>query len=122
MQCTQACAPNDAACNQTCLSNNSSAISEAALLNDCAATSCNGMCAGAAALDGCSKCLFTSCSGAMNTCVANAECAAILTCAQGCDPSDSFCQFSCYSDHPDGQSAADDVTNCLQNSCSGQCG
>lgn len=121
VQCTQGCAPGDAACNQNCLTNNSSAISEAALLNDCAAANC-ASCPGTAALDGCSKCLFTSCSGAMNACLANVECGAILTCAQGCDPADAFCQFSCYSDHPDGQSAADDVTSCLQNSCSGQCG
>ncbi len=121
MQCTQGCAANDTVCNQTCLANNEGAISEAALLNDCGGSTCALDCPDSTALDICTKCLFTNCSTAMNACLSNPECSALVQCAQDCF-GDAFCQLGCYDDHPDGQNDADAVTSCLQNSCSGQCG
>ena len=119
VQCSQGCA-GDAACNQGCFTNNQAGISEAALLGDCAATNC-AACPGTAALEPCTKCLFGACPAVMNKCLANAECAALIACAQDC-AGDAICQFGCYTDHPDGQSDADGVSTCVQDSCSGQCG
>lgn len=119
VSCSQGCA-GDPACNQGCFTNNQNGISEAALVNDCAATNC-AMCPGTAALDPCSKCLFGACPDALSKCLANSECAALVTCAQGCG-GDAFCQLGCYDDHPAGQNDADAVSSCAQDSCPGQCG
>lgn len=119
VSCTQQCA-GDPSCNQGCFTNNQAGIPEAALVNDCAATSCP-MCPGTAQLDPCSKCLFGACPDALGKCLANAECAALVTCAQGCG-GDLFCQLDCYDAHPAGQNDADAVSTCAQDSCSGQCG
>jgi len=121
--CTQACAPGDAACNQACFTNNQNGISEAALVNDCGATQCGASCPGTTALDGCSLCLFQSCSAQMNACFGSADCNAIVTCVQGCG-GDFFCQGDCYNDpaHQAGQGLVDNLNSCLQDKCSGQCG
>src|SRR5438874_9062753 len=40
--CAQKCSPNDMQCAQTCLTQNEAGISDAFLVDDCAASSCGG--------------------------------------------------------------------------------
>lgn len=118
--CTQGCAAGDDGCAQACLTNNQAGISAAALVSDCAATSCPS-CPGVAALGPCEKCLFTSCSAQMNKCLANEECGALIQCAQDCAPGDDTCLAFCAFEHSGGTDDGQAVSDCLGASCGGQC-
>lgn len=120
--CAQGCAPNDTACSQACLTANESAISKAALLSDCAAISCSGLCPGATQLVPCEKCAAQSCEAQLNACVANPECTALVECVLACPQGDDFCAGGCYFDHSDGQDDATALQDCTSNACPGQCG
>ena len=123
--CIEACpdGPSGDACRQTCLSNNPDGISAGGLLVHCAATVCGtggaGACEGYAPLDPCQLCLFEQCASDMNSCLANADCAAILACVASCtsDP----CREACPGMHPGGIFLAASVGSCLDRSCSAQC-
>lgn len=119
LKCTSACA-GDAACVQGCFTSHPSAISEALLLGDCAAAQCPAACPKAEALSPCQACSFTKCPNAANTCLANAECQALLACAKPCN-GDQTCIESCGAAHPSGYMDAQALSFCVKNNCSSVC-
>ncbi len=120
--CFNACPAADLACQQTCMTAHPDNISLSFILGSCSATSCAAECPGTQVLDPCTNCLFTSCDDAMNNCIADPECSAILQCAQSCAASDSACVIACGMQHPSGQSGAFAVQACANQSCSAECG
>ena len=117
--CLAKCAPNDEPCDQLCWTAHPSAISEGALLLDCAATTCSKGCPGYAPLGKCLVCVYTACQPEMNTCIAKPECTQLLACVAACKTPD--CETSCYQQHPGGSADAGPVANCLQAHCSAEC-
>jgi hypothetical protein len=119
-QCAIGCTPGDMECEQPCWTQNPGGISDGALVTHCAATFCQSECPGYAPLDECQLCLFSSCSAAMNTCVANPDCNALLFCLADCTAPG--CENQCYAAHPGGLADAGPVGTCLQQACAGPCG
>jgi len=118
-QCLGKCANGDVACKQPCWTAHPSAISEGALLLDCAGTTCTKGCPGYAPIGACLVCLYTSCQPEMNTCISNPDCTQLLTCVVACTtPS---CETSCYQQYPKGAAGAGPVANCLQGHCASAC-
>jgi hypothetical protein len=121
VKCLQPCAAGDMNCQQMCFSSNMGAISEASLLDSCAAMSCASQCPGTTALGPCDVCLFEKCAPQMNTCIADPDCASILYCVEMCSPNDCGCELNCYENScsTQAQNEVMDVDNCLMSSCSG---
>lgn len=118
--CTQGCGANNANCTQGCFTNNEPAIAQGALLDDCAANACNSMCNNSlTALTACEKCLFTSCSQQIDTCLANPDCNQLVQCAEACN-GDLLCEGDCENQYPNGSDDANNLSDCQMNSC-GQC-
>jgi hypothetical protein len=55
----------------------------------------------------------------MNVCVADAQCGALLLCAEACEDVD--CVVGCYGLYPQGATLADQVRDCLGNFCVADC-
>src|SRR5262249_30022685 len=111
------CKQGNTTCSQNCLMSNKDGISEAALLNGCAAKECASDCPGAATITPCEQCLFESCSSEMNKCLADTTCSKFLQCAAKCTgPNAMSCLLSCG---PTGNGIA--VGQCEQKSCQSQC-
>lgn len=112
-------------CTQDCATMYSGGVSDAALLGGCSDQNCAADCPPSGIpIDPCSECLFTNCSNEMNACFANAECAAILECAQACpvtDPGNPNCPQDCALAHPGGLQQALAVLNCSDMNCAMQC-
>ena len=119
--CAQTCAPGDTGCAQNCLTQNQAGISDALLLGNCAAGGCAADCPTATVLSPCESCAFTNCEQQMNTCLANAECTALIECVQGCSDGDDICLAGCAIEHGDGQNDAEAVQNCVASPCP-ECG
>jgi hypothetical protein len=121
--CAVECAQNDTACLQACNSAYPNGISDAVLLNDCAATSCPSECADFALyeLNACQTCLYDSCAPAMNGCLSVPDCAGLLFCLDGC-AGDGMCENGCYATYPGGVEAAVPVGSCSMQSCAAECG
>ena len=121
--CLQNCMPGDDACSQDCLSQHPDGISDALLLGDCTAASCPVECPGAGEeLTPCVECLLTSCSTEMNTCFADPDCLALVTCAQNCPQDDQVCLQTCAMNNPGGIGEAQAVFGCADDQCNmGQC-
>jgi hypothetical protein len=117
--CIAGCGANDAACKQGCWTDHEGGISDGALLVHCAGTTCAEACPGAEPLAPCGVCLYGNCPAVMNTCIANAECVALLACLAQC-PS-TGCENQCYANHPDGLADAADVGECAQAECAAEC-
>ena len=115
-QCNAACNIADAGCFQACWALYPEGISDGAVLTDCAATTCNDECGGLfTPLNDCQLCLYGECSDAMNTCVANPQCFALLACLDTCD--DVGCENTCYAVYPDGLADSGPVGQCAQDAC-----
>jgi hypothetical protein len=121
MACAAECGSGDMGCHQDCLTNNADGISDALLLGDCAATTCDASCSFGTALGPCRTCLFSECKTAMNACFANPECTALIQCFQECSPGDMGCGQNCLAEHADGAVDAEAVRVCRQESCSRPC-
>ena len=121
--CVIDCAPDDAMCLQACNTAYPDGITDAVLLNDCAATSCPQECAAfnLYELDPCESCLYLECETAMNACLAVPECTALLFCLADCGGSMS-CQNTCYATYPGGIEPATPVGTCSSQNCAGECG
>ena len=76
------------------------------------------------ALPACPECLFTKCSGQMNTCLAQPKCAALVQCVQACPAGDEPCQNACINAHQDGVFAGLPVVQCSNaaGGCMNECG
>lgn len=120
--CVFACETGDAACLQACNTAHPDGITDAVRLNDCAANACPSACADypLLKLTPCQRCLYASCEAAMNTCLADAPCTAILFCLDGCQ-GDALCENGCYAQHAAGLGKASAVGACAQASCTGAC-
>ena len=118
-QCLAKCAIGDEACSQPCWTAHPSAISEGALLYDCAGTVCTKGCPGYPPIGKCLVCLYTSCQPEMNACISKPECTKLLECINACTTP--MCETSCYQQFPGGSEAAGPVANCLQAHCSTEC-
>lgn len=120
--CTFACPDGDLACFQACNTQYPNAISDAVLLNDCAADACPGECADYPLIEltGCQRCTYESCESAMNTCLANPACTELLFCVDECG-ADTGCQNACYATYPAGLADATPVGMCAQSQCATAC-
>ncbi len=114
-QCAAACDVGDQQCNQDCWTQYPEGISDGAVLTDCAATTCEDACGSFTPLTECQLCLYTDCAEAMNTCVSNPECFALLGCLDACE--DPGCENTCYAVHPDGLADSGPVGECAQDAC-----
>ena len=126
--CLNQCDPASAdyqMCTQDCATMYPGGVSDGALLGGCSDQNCAADCpTSGIPIDPCSECLFTNCSNEMNACFANAECAAILQCAQECpvaDPGNPDCPTDCATMHPLGAQQALAVLNCSNTNCSTEC-
>lgn len=115
--CLSNCAPNDAVCTQSCMTQNEDGISDAFLLGNCSAQQCPAQCPNAQNLDGCQTCLFAACEVQMNQCLANPECTELLGCIAACDPANLSCPQVCLGMHPGGTADAQAVQTCAGQSC-----
>src|SRR5262249_9222070 len=118
-QCTAKCNPSDNACNQPCWTAHPSAIAKAALLANCAGTSCPAPCPGYKPIGACLICLNTNCAAEMNACVSNPDCSNLLTCLGACTTLS--CQNNCYQQFPKGAAGAGPVGTCTQAHCAAAC-
>ncbi|MCA9624231.1 MAG: hypothetical protein KC731_34640, partial [Myxococcales bacterium] len=121
--CALECMPNDADCLQACNTAHPDGITDAVLLNDCAAKSCPTECAAFPLYDltPCQICLYESCEPAMNACLAIPDCAALLFCLADC-MGDGTCETGCYGTYPGGFDAVVPVGTCSMQSCTAECG
>jgi hypothetical protein len=117
--CLAKCAIGDEPCDQLCWTAHPSAISEGALLLDCAGTTCSKGCPGYKPIGACLVCVYTSCQMEMNTCIANPDCTQLLACVSACTAPG--CETSCYQMWPKGSAGAGPVANCLQAHCAAEC-
>jgi hypothetical protein len=120
--CIVACPVGDAGCYQTCATAYPDGITGGVLLNHCAATACATPCAAYPLfeLTACQLCLYQSCEPAMNACLANPECSALLVCLNGC-AGDTECTNGCYATYPGGVDDVTPVGACAQSSCNTPC-
>lgn len=118
-QCVAGCAVDDTACAQACWTQYPDGISDGALLTHCAATLCAEACGRYVPLTPCQLCLYTECAEAMNVCIANPECTALLQCLDACEAPG--CENTCYIAHPDGLADSGPVGRCAQEACVTQC-
>lgn len=120
--CTFACADWDWECYQACNTAHPNGISDAVLLNDCAADSCEAECAGYPLIEltPCQQCTYESCETQMNSCLANPACTELVFCINDCF-GDTSCQESCYATHPGGVTDMGPVGQCAINSCAAEC-
>jgi hypothetical protein len=110
-------------CLQDCLTAFPDGISDAILVNDCAAGPCESQCPQAGdELSPCEECMYSTCPDAMNTCLANPECLDLFACLSACDPNDLSCHQGCYNQYPDGIEDLEDVIDCTSGPCADPCG
>jgi hypothetical protein len=118
--CFLGCAPDDAACFQHCLTAHRDGISDVSLLGDCEAARCQAQCSSGKPLTPCKSCLFTRCPDEMNTCIANAQCSALLACVEAC-AGNAGCTQACNRNHSSGVSDAEPVLGCGDTRCDALC-
>lgn len=118
-QCAAKCEIGDEACYQVCWTQYPDGISDAGLLTHCAATICPDECGPYMPLTPCQLCLYGECADAMNVCIANPECTALLQCLDACE--DPGCENTCYTAHPDGLADSGPVGECAQVACTQEC-
>ncbi len=118
-QCAAGCEIGDAECNQACWTMHPEGISDGALLTHCAATLCMPECGPFVPLTECQVCLYSECQDAMNVCVSNPECTALLECLDACE--NPGCENGCYALHPDGFADSGPVGECAQRACLTAC-
>jgi hypothetical protein len=120
--CTFECEAGDYECYQVCNTQHPAGITDAVLLNDCAADACPTECEGypLIALTDCERCTYESCESQMNTCLANPDCTDLVFCLQDCGV-DMACQNGCYAEFPGGISDATPVGTCAQTNCQSAC-
>jgi hypothetical protein len=119
--CLNNCPAGNMGCYQMCFTVYKDGISSATLLSDCAAGSCGAECPKAKTLTGCQKCLYQKCDTQMNNCIANAECTALISCVNACNPADMACSQACVAAHSSGLADAQAVNMCLKANCQGTC-
>jgi hypothetical protein len=117
--CVQGCG-SDLTCDQNCFTTNPGAISESFLLGGCVANHCP-VCMDSMTLTPCQTCLFTSCASAMNTCVADPDCASLAQCIEACTPGDMTCSMTCQQMYPNGVQKVVPVATCMQGTCASSC-
>ncbi len=130
LDCAQPCA-NDA-CVSACEAAHPTGASLLGTLSTCASSTCGAACGGPPAppppsscglTSGnatCDACLDGSCCAPTTTCLADAECVALVRCYDGC--ADAACASACDAAHPAGTADANAVFTCVQTSCSAACG
>jgi hypothetical protein len=120
--CAIDCDPGDAECLQACNTAYPDGITDAVLLNDCAATSCSSECEQFELyeLTPCQTCLYEECESAMNDCLAVPDCSALLFCLADCEGSVT-CQNTCYATYPNGIEPATPVGTCSSQNCASAC-
>lgn len=121
VNCLQGC-QGDQACQQTCMNDHPAGVTDALLVSDCTAISCDAECPGAGQdLPPCQECLFTMCETEIDACFANPDCFALLECVQNCPMGDQACQQQCASQHIGGIALAQAVLSCGNTNCGAQC-
>jgi len=59
----------------------------------------------------CVPCIEASCCTANQAC--SGACVSLVTCTQGCSSTDEACVSTCFNQWPTGQSAYNDLANCI---------
>lgn len=128
--CMDAC--RDDACFGTCLSAHPTGAGLLDTLSSCVETSCSAACGGPSSPPSgsacgfasgdatCDTCLDTSCCGAANACLADADCTALLDCAEPC--ADDACFSACEAAHPTGATKLGALSTCATTTCGSACG
>jgi hypothetical protein len=123
LTCLAGCGQGNEGCTNSCLAQHENGISDALLVSDCSATTCQASCpAGGVPLDACQKCLFVSCAPAMNKCLADPECQALIACIAECAPNDDVCFQTCAFQHFGALADAQAVGECASGVCAASCG
>ncbi len=117
--CMALCQPNDLSCAQNCYTTYENGVSLGALAQHCASQQCANACPSAGFLDACDLCLFNHCPTQMNSCFANPDCVALVTCLDGC--SDQSCETACFDQHTGGATDGTAVVTCGNASCATEC-
>jgi len=121
----------DAACEAACQAAHPTGLLEITALSTCLTNNCAAACAPpppppppascglSTGVPSCDACLDTKCCGLAAACAADADCIALLTCAQACN--DGVCIDACVAAHRAGAATLDAVSACLQNQCGPSC-
>jgi hypothetical protein len=128
--CGDAC--RDDACISACMSAHPSGATKLDTLSSCVQTSCSSACGGpppggppgSACGFGsgdatCDTCLDTNCCGDANACLADADCTALIDCAQSC--ADDACISACEAAHPGGTAKINALSTCADTTCGSAC-
>jgi hypothetical protein len=122
-QSYRGCAKGLNACGTECVDLKTDNANCGACDNACTGslTCSNGKCVGSAeACDSCTQdAAATTCASQASACNADAECTALLQCAANC--ATQACVNTCVQQHPNGQSKAVALQQCLRNACSSVC-
>lgn len=128
--CGDAC--RDDACLSGCMTAHPTGAALLDSLSTCVGTSCATACGGGSSgpptsacgfgtgAAACDSCLDTNCCGDANACLGDADCTALIDCAQTC--SDSACEAACESAHPAGTAKMTALSTCANTACGGTCG
>ncbi len=119
--CFGAC-NNDEACNQACMTQHQSGISNVLLVSGCAGTVCDSSCAwGDDEFTECQECIYQDCASEMNACLAAPDCTKLWDCFQGCPPLALSCNQQCYNDFPKGVATLETLLQCTVVACEDPC-
>ena len=120
-QCSGACDPADAECNDDCELAYSEGYSDYYVLLDCIGGACSAECGGFTGLPECFACIVRDCGDQTDACQGDAECNEYLDCTFACEDQD--CQIDCYTAQSD-TALSDALIGCLQSECQdpGECG
>jgi hypothetical protein len=109
-------------CLDGCYQKHAAGFSDASLLTDCAATTCQAACPGAnQPLTPCNSCILQSCDKEMNACVGDGNCLQLYQCLTSCGQLDLTCQDNCYKKYPGSIMTLQALLQCTQNDCSNPC-
>lgn len=115
VRCLDQCASPEDDCSLACYAQYSEGVPSGVLIGDCAARNCANDCTLGWELDECIECTATTCGEQMTSCFADTDCAALVICTIGCDPSDAACTAACLQDNPAGAALGLEIQVCQQN-------
>jgi hypothetical protein len=130
LACGDAC--RDDACISACMTAHPTGATLLGTLSTCVEGSCGAACGGPSSPSTpsacgfgsgdptCDACLDTSCCGDANACLGDADCIALLECAEPCR--DNACVSACEAAHPSGTAKITALSTCAGTACGAACG
>lgn len=127
LTCGDAC--TDDACIASCMTAHPTGAALLDTLSTCMEGSCSIACGGAPSSPSacgfgsgdptCDSCLDTSCCADANACLGDADCTALLQCAEPC--TDDACVSACEAAHPTGAAKISALSTCAGTACGTAC-